>query len=49
MRVRELLRTPATAAKVAKVAQPFGQEGNISVIAVTRAPVAEPRAQPAFA
>jgi serine phosphatase RsbU (regulator of sigma subunit) len=48
-RVRELLRTGTTAAEVARVAQAFGQEDDISVIAVTRAPVAEPEAQPAFA
>lgn len=48
-RVHELLRTATTAAEIARVAQAFGQEDDISVIAVTRAPVAEPEAQPAFA
>jgi serine phosphatase RsbU (regulator of sigma subunit) len=41
-RVLELIRTEPTAAKIADVAQAFGQEDDISVIAVTRIAVAEP-------
>jgi hypothetical protein len=37
-RVHELLRTAKTAAEIAGAAQVFGQEDDISVIAVTRAP-----------
>ncbi len=40
-RVHELLRTPTTAAEVARAAQDFGQEDDISVISVTRTAVAE--------
>ena len=38
-RVHELLRTATTAASIAAAAQSFGQEDDISVIAVTRTPV----------
>jgi hypothetical protein len=41
-RVLELVRTQPSAAKVAEAAQAFGQEDDISVISVTRVPVAEP-------
>ncbi|HEY1901195.1 MAG TPA: PP2C family protein-serine/threonine phosphatase [Terracidiphilus sp.] len=41
-RVNELLRTARSAAGIAEAAQAFGQEDDISVISVTRAPVAEP-------
>jgi hypothetical protein len=41
-RVHELLRTAATAAEIARAAQAFGQEDDISVIAVTRTMVLEP-------
>ena len=41
-RVHELLRKATTAAEVAGAAQAFGQEDDISVIAVTRETVAEP-------
>jgi hypothetical protein len=40
-RVRELVRTATTAAEVANAAQAFGQEDDISVIAVTRTAVLE--------
>jgi hypothetical protein len=40
-RVLELVRTQPSAAKVAEAAQAFGQEDDISVISVTRVPVAE--------
>jgi hypothetical protein len=48
-RVLELLRSQPTAAQIAEAAQAFGQEDDISVISVTRVPVAEPAAQPALA
>ena len=38
----ELLRKATTASEVAGAAQAFGQEDDISVIAVTRETVAEP-------
>ena len=41
-RVAELLRKATTASEVAGAAQAFGQEDDISVIAVTRETVAEP-------
>jgi len=41
-RVHELLQKSVTAAEVARAAQSYGQQDDISVIAVTRAPVAEP-------
>jgi serine phosphatase RsbU (regulator of sigma subunit) len=41
-RVNELLRAATTAAEVARAAQAFGQEDDISVIAVTRTAVPEP-------
>ncbi len=41
-RVNELLRMVASAAEIAGAAQDFGQEDDISVISVTRAPVAVP-------
>ena len=41
-RVNELLRTAKSAAEIAGAAQVFGQEDDISVISVTRVPVAEP-------
>ena len=41
-RVYQLLKTATTAAEVARTAQSFGQEDDISVIAVTRTPVLEP-------
>jgi serine phosphatase RsbU (regulator of sigma subunit) len=41
-RVLELVRTRPSAASIAETAQAFGQEDDISVISVTRAPVAEP-------
>jgi serine phosphatase RsbU (regulator of sigma subunit) len=41
-RVHELLQKSVTAAEVAGAAEAFGQQDDISVIAVTRAPVAEP-------
>jgi hypothetical protein len=41
-RVLELVRTQPTATKVAETAQAFGQEDDITVIAVTRIAVAEP-------
>jgi serine phosphatase RsbU (regulator of sigma subunit) len=41
-RVHELMHTQSTAAEVASAAQRFGQEDDISVIAVTRTAVLEP-------
>ena len=41
-RVHALLRTARNAAEVAEAAQAFGQEDDISVISVTRAPALEP-------
>ena len=41
-RVHELLRTGESASEVAGAAQRFGQEDDISVIAVTRTAVQEP-------
>jgi serine phosphatase RsbU (regulator of sigma subunit) len=41
-RVLELLRSAKSAAEVANAAQSFGQDDDISVIAVTRAPLIEP-------
>ena len=41
-RVQQLLRTGTSASEVASVAQRFGQEDDISVIAVTRTAVLEP-------
>ena len=41
-RVHDLMNTQSTAAEVASVAQSFGQEDDISVIAVTRTAVLEP-------
>jgi serine/threonine protein phosphatase PrpC len=41
-RVHELLRTGKSASEVAGAAQSFGQEDDISVIAVTRTAVLEP-------
>lgn len=38
-RIRDLLREPTSAAELATAAQKFGQEDDISVIAVTRIPV----------
>ena len=38
-RVHELLRTATTAAEIARAAQAFGQEDDISVISVTRTAV----------
>jgi serine phosphatase RsbU (regulator of sigma subunit) len=38
-RVKELLRTARTAEEVAEAAQAFGQDDDISVISITRAPV----------
>jgi len=48
-RVLELVRTQPTAAKLAEAAQAFGQEDDISVISVTRVPVAQMAAQPTLA
>jgi hypothetical protein len=44
-RLLELVRSKPSAAKIAEAAQAFGQEDDISVISVTRAPAR----QPAFA
>jgi serine phosphatase RsbU (regulator of sigma subunit) len=41
-RLLELIRTQPSAASIAQAAQAFGQEDDISVISVTRVPVAEP-------
>ncbi len=41
-RALELVRTRPSSARIAEVAQAFGQEDDISVISVTRMPVAEP-------
>lgn len=41
-RVHDLMHTQSTAAEVASAAQRFGQEDDISVIAVTRTAVLEP-------
>jgi serine phosphatase RsbU (regulator of sigma subunit) len=41
-RVLELVRTESTAAKIAETAQAFGQEDDITVIAVTKMAIAEP-------
>jgi len=41
-RIHELLRVATSAAEVAKAAQSFGQDYDISVISVTRIPVIEP-------
>ena len=41
-RVHELLRTARSAAGIANAAQAFGQDDDISVISVTRAPALEP-------
>jgi serine phosphatase RsbU (regulator of sigma subunit) len=41
-RVQQLLRTGKSASEVAGAAQKFGQEDDISVIAVTRTAVLEP-------
>jgi serine phosphatase RsbU (regulator of sigma subunit) len=41
-RALELVRTRPSAARIAEAAQTFGQEDDISVISVTRIPVAEP-------
>jgi serine phosphatase RsbU (regulator of sigma subunit) len=41
-RVLELMRSKPSVAKIADAAQAFGQEDDISVIAVTRVPAAEP-------
>ncbi len=41
-RVLELIRTNPSAAEIADAAQAFGQEDDISVIAVTRIGVTEP-------
>jgi serine phosphatase RsbU (regulator of sigma subunit) len=41
-RVLDLVGTEPSAAKIAEAAQAFGQEDDISVISVTRVPVAEP-------
>ena len=41
-RAAELLRTALSAADVARAAQTFGQEDDISVISVTRTAVMEP-------
>jgi serine phosphatase RsbU (regulator of sigma subunit) len=43
-RVHELMRTARSATEVAKAAQSFGQEDDISVISVTRTSVLEPAA-----
>jgi len=48
-RVLELVRTDPSAQKIAEAAQAFGQEDDISVISVTKVPVARPAAQPALA
>lgn len=48
-RVLELARTQVSAAKIAETALAFGQEDDVSVIAVTRAAVREPEARAAFA
>jgi hypothetical protein len=47
--VLELVRNQPSAARIAETAQSFGQEDDISVIAITRVPVAVPAAQPALA
>jgi serine phosphatase RsbU (regulator of sigma subunit) len=41
-RVLELVRTQSSAAGIAETGQAFGQEDDISVISITRAPGAEP-------
>jgi serine phosphatase RsbU (regulator of sigma subunit) len=41
-RVLELVRTESTAAKIAETAQAFGQEDDITVIAVTKMAIVEP-------
>jgi hypothetical protein len=41
-RVLELVRTESTAAKIAETAQAFGQEDDITVIAVTKIAIVEP-------
>ena len=41
-RVQELVRAHPSAADIAEAAQAFGQQDDISVISITRAPVAEP-------
>jgi Stage II sporulation protein E (SpoIIE) len=41
-RIHDLLRTTTSATELASAAQSFGQEDDISVIAVTRTPVVEP-------
>lgn len=48
-RVLELVRTQPSAAMIANTAQAFGQEDDISVISVTRVPLAEVTAQPSMA
>jgi serine phosphatase RsbU (regulator of sigma subunit) len=48
-RVHELLQKPVTAEEVARAAQAFGQQDDISVIAVTRAAVCEPELRTALA
>jgi serine phosphatase RsbU (regulator of sigma subunit) len=40
--VRDLLRGASTAAELAAAAQTFGQEDDISVIALTRTPIGKP-------
>jgi len=47
--VLELVRNQPSAARIAETAQSFGQEDDISVIAITRVPVAVPAAQPSLA
>ena len=47
--VLDLVRNQPSAARIAETAQSFGQEDDISVIAITRVPVAVPAAQPALA
>lgn len=49
VRVLELVRTDPSAQKIAEAAQSFGQEDDISVISITRVPLAHPAAQPALA
>jgi serine phosphatase RsbU (regulator of sigma subunit) len=41
-RVLELVRTEPTASRIAETAQAFGQEDDITVIAVTKMAMAEP-------
>jgi serine phosphatase RsbU (regulator of sigma subunit) len=41
-RVHELLRTATSATEIAGAAQAFGQEDDISVIALTRTPLLQP-------